>query len=122
MARRPRTLTRQQLQFRKDKAVRFTRDVIDDPDRAEEIEGESLEDYAGRRGIQLMNPGKRSRMAKKSIEDYRAEVVDLKQQIRDLEDENQTLNDKLDNIAEVLEPEEEGEDEAGEDDDDTDRD
>jgi predicted RNase H-like nuclease (RuvC/YqgF family) len=115
MARRPKTLTRQQLQSRKDKAVRFTRDVAGDPDRADEIEGESLDDYAQRRRIQLMNAGRRSQMAKKSVEDYRAEVTDLKQQIRDLEDENQTLNDKLDNIAEVLEPEDQAEDDGDDD-------
>ena len=122
MARRPKTLTRHQLQSRKNKAVRFTRDVASDPDRADEIEDESLDDYAQRRRIQLMNAGRRSHMAKKSVEDYRAEVSDLKQQIRDLEDENQTLNDKLDNMAEALEPEEEDEDEAGDDDDNTERD
>ena len=31
------TLTRKQLESRKAQAVRFTRDVLDDPDRAEEI-------------------------------------------------------------------------------------
>ncbi len=116
MARRSKTLTRQQVQSRKDRAVRFTRDVAGDPERADEIEGESLDDYAERRGIQLMNAGRSSRMAKKSVEDYRAEVLDLKQQIRDLEDENQTLNDKLDNIAVVLEPEEDAGDDGDDDD------
>ena len=42
-------LTRDQLQARKDKAVRFTRDVLGDPDRAEEFEEESLENYVERR-------------------------------------------------------------------------
>jgi predicted RNase H-like nuclease (RuvC/YqgF family) len=96
--------------------------VIGDSGRAEEIEGEGLDEYAERRNIQLVNDGRRNPMAKKSIEDYRAEVTDLKQQIRDLEDENQTLNDKLDNIADVLEPEEVGEEEADDDDDEMDRD
>jgi hypothetical protein len=41
-------VTREKVQAKKDKAVRFVRDVLDDPDRAEEIEDESLEDYAGR--------------------------------------------------------------------------
>jgi hypothetical protein len=42
-------LTRDQLQARKEKAIRFTQDVLGDPDRAEEIAEESLEDYAERR-------------------------------------------------------------------------
>ena len=106
VARRPKTLTREQLQSRKDKAVRFTRDVVGEPERAEEIEGESLDDYAERRKIQFSNPGWRLTVAKKTLEDYREEVKDLKQQIRDLEDDNQALNDKLENVADALEPEE----------------
>jgi hypothetical protein len=44
------TRTRDQLQFRNEKAVRFVRDVLGDPDTAQEIAEESLEDYtfAGR--------------------------------------------------------------------------
>jgi hypothetical protein len=52
----PKSLTREQLQSRKEQAVRFTREVLGDPDRAEEIEEESLEDYAERRKIQLSHP------------------------------------------------------------------
>jgi hypothetical protein len=37
-------LTRDQIQSRKDQAVCFTPDVLDDPDWANEIEDESLED------------------------------------------------------------------------------
>jgi hypothetical protein len=42
-------LTRDQLQSRKENAVRFIHDVLGDSDRAEEIEDESLEGYAERR-------------------------------------------------------------------------
>ena len=51
----PKALTRDQVEARKEKAVRFTRDVLDDPDRADEIEDESLEDYAARRKIKIIN-------------------------------------------------------------------
>jgi len=51
-------LTREQLQGRKEKAVRFVAGVLGDPDRAAEIEEESLEDYAARRRITLLNPEK----------------------------------------------------------------
>jgi len=47
-------LTRPQLEGRKEKAVRFTRDVLGDPNRADEIEAESLEDYAERRNVKLI--------------------------------------------------------------------
>ncbi len=52
-------LTRAQLQSRKAQAVRFVRGVLGDPDRAEEIAGESLEAYANRRRIIITNPLKR---------------------------------------------------------------
>ena len=42
-------LTRDQVQSRKEKAVRFTRDVLDDPDRADEIADESSRRDARRR-------------------------------------------------------------------------
>jgi hypothetical protein len=87
-------LTPSQLQSRKDKAVRFTRDVLGDPDRAEGIEDESLENYAERRGIQIANPSTR--------------------RTADLEEENQSLQDQLDAIADIVSgDEEEEEDDMG---------
>jgi DNA-binding ferritin-like protein len=123
--RRSKVLTREQLQSRKEKAVRFLRDVKGEPDRADEVDDESLDSYAERRKIQLSNPTARrgSKMAQKSVEDYRDQVKELKQQIRDLEDQNQALNDKLDSVADALESdaEDDGED-ASDDSDDDDRD
>ena len=55
-ARAMKSLTREQVEGRKEKAVRFVRDVLDDPDRADEIEDESVEDYAERRKFQIINP------------------------------------------------------------------
>jgi hypothetical protein len=55
-------LTREQLQARKDQAVRFVRDFLHDPDRADEIEDENLESYAERRKIQLINLGRRNKV------------------------------------------------------------
>lgn len=49
------TLIRKQLEARKAKAVRFTRNVLDDPERAGEIEDEPLEDYPARRHIKIVN-------------------------------------------------------------------
>ena len=44
------------LAARKGKAARFTETVLDDPDRADEIRGESLEDYANRRKFEITIP------------------------------------------------------------------
>jgi hypothetical protein len=53
-------LTRDQVESRKEKAVRFVRDVVGDPGRAEEIEDESLEDYAERRKFVITNPKRKT--------------------------------------------------------------
>jgi len=90
-------LTRDQLESRKEKAVRFTRDVLGDPDRADEIADESLEDYAERRRIQITNPSKR-RNATMATNKSKAE---LEAEIADLQGENQELQDQLDSIADI---------------------
>src|SRR5262245_57858542 len=77
----PMVLTREQLQRRKDQAVRFTRDMLSDAGRAEEIASESLEDYAQRRGIELLNPRRDGVMARKTVAAYREELEDLRGQV-----------------------------------------
>ncbi len=101
------TLARQQLESRKAQAVRFTRDVLGDDDRADEIEGESVEDYAERKHIKLVNPGGEPIMSVQT----RRELLD---RIKELESENEDLQTKLDDIADLVAPEEEDEDESGE--------
>lgn len=99
-------LTREQLERRKEKAVRFTRDVLDDPDRADEIADESLEDYAERKKIAVSNPRRKRNMARrvKTREELQEEIADLKA-------ENQELQDQLDSIADIVAPADEDEDE-----------
>ena len=106
-------LTREQVQARKEKAVRFVRDVLDDPDRAEGIAEESLEDYAARRKFEITNPRRRPIMGRtKTIQDYKDQVADLKDEISELEEVNEALEDQLDEIANIVAPEEEEEEEA----------
>lgn len=99
-------LTRSQLESRKEKAVRFTRDVLGDPDRADEIADESLEDYAQRRKIQITNPTKR----KSAIMATTKSKAELEAENADLRDENQKLQDQLDAVADIVAPEDEGDD------------
>lgn len=101
----PRALTREQLEARKEKAERFVRDVLLDPGRAEAIADESLEDYAARRKIEILdNPKGRSIMPRRT-------VADLEEELQDLQEENAELQEKLDQIMDVIEPEEEDEEE-----------
>jgi hypothetical protein len=107
----PKVLTRDQLQSRKDKAARFVRDVLGDPDRAEEIEEESLEDYAERRKITLTNPSGRV-----AVIMTKEELLD---RVQDLEEENQQLQDRLDAVADLVNGDE-GDDDDDDDDDEED--
>ena len=103
-------MTRQQLEKRKARAVRFTRDVRDEPDRAEEIEDESLEDYAEHRRITLSNRNRKG-VRRMAIQTRR----ELLERIEELETENEELQGQLDEIADIVTPgEEEGRSEEGE--------
>ena len=105
-------LTRDQLQARKEKAVRFTRDVLGDPERAEEIAEDSLEDYAKSRKIKLTNPSKR----RPGIMASRRTIAELEAEVADLQEENQDLRDQLDAIADIVSPDEdEGEEDEDQD-------
>jgi len=97
------TLTRKQLESRKAQAVRFTRNVLEDDDRADEIEDESLEDYAEGRHIKIVNPKGITPMAAPT----RQELLD---RIEELETENEDLQSQLDQIRDVIGDDDEEED------------
>ena len=105
------SLTRDQLQSRKDQAVRFVRDVLGDPDRAEEIADESLEDYAERRKIQITNPTNR----RTAIMARGKTKAELEAEIAELQEVNQELQDQLDAVADIVSPDDEDEDEDDDD-------
>lgn len=108
------TLTSDQVSSRKAKAVRFVRDVLGDPDKADEIAHESLEDYAERRKIQilknphggnmprvrLMNPPRVSNSQRQTVQSNpQSGRAELLARIRELQKENDDLQDKLDKVA-----------------------
>jgi hypothetical protein len=95
------TLTGEQLQSRKGRAVRFVRDVSGDPDRAAEIEDEDLDDYADRRRILLANFNGDANMANDGNSRTKADLLD---EIDQLQQENQDLQDQLDAIADIVSP------------------
>ena len=104
---RMKPLTRQQLESRKARAVRFTRDIRDDPDRADEIADESLDEYAERKRIKLVNP--RLKGATCMATPTRRELLE---RIEQLESENEDLQSRLDEVADIVAPpEDEDEDE-----------
>ncbi|HEV2177322.1 MAG TPA: hypothetical protein VGW33_08990 [Terriglobia bacterium] len=93
------SLTREQLERRQAQAVRFARDVREDDDLADEIEDETLEEYAERRRIKLLNPKRGGTMAVPTRRD-------LLERIEELEGENEQLQSQLDEIADIVTPDE----------------
>ena len=97
-----------------EKAVRFLRDVIGDPDRAEEFEAMSPEEYAEHKRIEIWNPARTRSTQRRMQMARRPTYAELQDRVTELEEENQALNDKLDSISDIVG--EEDEDEEDEDD------
>lgn len=70
----------------------------------DEIEDEEIEDYAERRGFQLVNK------RRKNMANGGPTKQDLLDQIDDLQQENQDLQDQLDAIADIVLPPDDGDD------------
>ena len=94
---------------KKDKAVRFLSDVVRDDDKADDFDHMSVEEYADKKHIQIVNPRSDSVMANGNGRTKQ----DLLDEIDDLTQENQDLQDQLDAISDIIA----GPDEGDEDDD-----
>lgn len=95
------------------KAVQFLRDVADDPDKADEFESMSPEEYADHKGIEIAesNPayvtlqmGRRPDVTRQEMEG----------RIAELEEENEDLQSRLDSISDIVQPVDDADDECGE--------
>ena len=110
------TLTRKQLESRKEKAERFVRDVLGDPERADEIVDESLESYAEGRKIQIAENPRGGSMPKirvfnpHRVSNSNRQMKQLNSQtgrseflarIRELQQENDRLQNTLDKVADL---------------------
>ena len=99
------------------KAVRFLQDVVGDPDRAEEFEAMSPEEYAEHKRIEIENPfSDRARSSQRRMHMARRPTyAQLEGRVAELEEENQSLSDKLDSISDIVEEEEDEDEEDDED-------
>jgi len=114
--------SQRQAAARKDQAEKFVRDVLEDDDRADEIADMSVEEYAAERGKELVpNPTRRKSMKRKTSPEQQQprenpvekaletttkladENADLNRRIRELEKENESLQDKLDEVTDIVE-------------------
>jgi lipoate-protein ligase A len=111
-------LSRKQIESRKARAVSFTRDVVGDPERADEIADESLESYAERRGFEfeIANPRSDKVARRKSVADLEEELANLTDEFNELVDVNEALESQLSEIGAILGVEEVEEEEGEEED------
>lgn len=83
-----RKLTFEQAQGRKAKAARFLRDVLGDRDRADEVEAESVADYASRRHFVITNP---------TVKEVK-HMAEPREKLEDVLSDRDALIDKLEGI------------------------
>jgi hypothetical protein len=112
--------THDQVEATKAKAARFARDVLRDDERADDIEDESAEDYAERKGIVITdNPLQRSKkvvangndMTKADLEDAVDEATSILEDAYTPEASREELAAAVGKALDVLSGEDEDEDE-----------
>jgi hypothetical protein len=73
-------ISREQAETKKQQAAALM-ERIGEPERADEFRDMTVEEYVeGRGNLELTNPTRRQSMARKTIDDYRAEIADLKEE------------------------------------------
>jgi hypothetical protein len=87
------SLTLDQIADRKEKAARFVENVLDDPERADEIRDESIESYAERRKFKILENPNGGFMQK--LVANPGSKGDLMQEIRELRQQNDELQQQL---------------------------
>jgi hypothetical protein len=113
-------LTREQAQARKDKAIRFVEDVLQDPDHADSIRDEDLEDWAERKHIRISNPPRSgSNMTKQEALDVLDEVQDILEDAYDPQSSREDLAKAIGDALDALDPQNGGEDDDDDGDDDS---
>jgi hypothetical protein len=111
--------TLQQVQTAKQRAERFTRGVLHDEQRGDEIASESVEDYAARKHLTIENPMEVRAMAISRRErELEAANAIQEQMIEQLEEELETLRGAVGEAAALLPDDEDSDDQ--DDDQDTD--
>jgi len=121
-------LTRDQAQSRKDKAVRFAENVLDDSDLADSIADEDLDSWSERKKITLVdNTGKRSPkmasgMRKADLEDSIDNALSILQGVYQPESSREDLAGAIGDAIDALNGGDDDDDSEGGDGDDADDD
>ena|ERR1051326_969417 len=103
-------MTRREAETAKKRAASFVEHVLDDSDHAQEIDYLDLDSWAEKRGVTITNPAKGANMAtEKTLRKLsKDELID---RVMEVEDENSTLTEKLDEINSIVTSEDDSDDE-----------
>ena len=105
--------TRQQVATAKDRAVRFIENVLQDPERADDVANESVEDYAERKRIQILdNPGRGfSTMKKDELQTLVDDIQDCLEDVYTPEASREELAEAVGKVLDMIDGGDEDEDE-----------
>jgi hypothetical protein len=92
--------TYEQLQTKKDQAVRFVRNILNNEDKASFIESESVEEYAERKKIRIKNPGGKINM--KKLKDLQESVIEAVAELDQADGSRTAMTEAIDNAREIL--------------------
>lgn len=107
----PKTKTIDQVVAMKEKAIRFLQNVVGDPGRAEQFDEMSPYAYAEHKGIRIENPSSHTINPRRfnPMPGTILTKAELEDRVAELEEENQDLQDRIDSIADIIEPDEDEE-------------
>ena len=92
-----------QVATAKQRAVKFLSNVLEDDDRADEVEDESLESYAEHKGIQILNNLSRQTKGKRMAAAKAPTIADLEAVLDQVADKASTALDPASSRRELVE-------------------
>lgn len=113
-------VTREQAERKKSQATEFM-ERIGDPDRAEQFDDMSIEEYAEHRGLRLSNPNRKRKTtmangtsgSKADLQDQIDEAIDVLDDAYAPESNREELAEAVGKALDILRAEEEGADDEG---------
>lgn len=109
-------MTRREAETAKKRAASFVEHVLDDSDHAQEIDDLDLDSWAEKRGV-IINPSHRRKIMATERSLRKLSKDELVDRVMEVEEENSTLTEKLDEINSIVTSEDDSDDEDDDSDD-----
>jgi hypothetical protein len=92
--------TWEQLQTKKDQAVRFVRNILGNEEKASFIESESVEEYAERKKIRIKNPERKENMEK--LKNLKEAVIEAVAELDQVDGSRTGMTEAIDSARSIL--------------------